>query len=354
MAAETVSFSTTLTPTIREPTEEKGNGKTGDPILDGDDRRHAIFPIVFDDLWRAYKTQESLVWHAHDVDLSKDIPDWNKLPIRIRNAVKRVLAFFAKSDLTVNENIARRFRSEIKALEAEFGYNVQAFIEGVHSEMYAMIIESYIRDPTERAEVFRSVETNPSIKRKDAWARKYMNSDCDISELLMAFVMVEGIFFSSSFCIIYWLKSNLRVLPGLCKSNDYISRDEGMHTDFGILLHSKLRRKCPADIFENMMRDAVAIEHEFCAETLPEKLDGMNAESMQEYVCFIANRIAKLSGYAEIWPKATNPFDFMDRISLTSKSNFFETRPTEYAHTASDIGNGGFDFVKQNFKKPVV
>lgn len=301
-----------------------------EPLLTEESDRHTIFPLRYPQLWNAYKTQEACIWHAHEVDLSRDKADWNLLDQDERHFLEMVLAFFASSDLIVNENLSKRFTQEIKVLEARIAYDFQKMMENIHSEMYGLLIDTYVSDPKRKTFLFNAVQTVPIVAKKAAWARKWMDSTNSFAERLVAFSAVEGIFFSGSFCSIYWMKERGK-LPGLCKSNDFISRDEGLHTEFAILLHSLLNQKCEVSKFHSILTEAVELEVEFITDALPCRLIGMNAEMMVEYIRYVANRLCKQYGYPELYPQAQQPFTFMDRIALKSKSNFFEKTPTEYS-----------------------
>lgn len=292
-------------------------------------KRHTLLPIMYHNLWDAYKLQEGCIWHAHDVDLSADLQDWDKLTENEKIFLKKVLAFFASSDLIVNENLAERFSKDVTILEAKICYDVQKFMENIHSEMYSLLINTYISDPVEADKLFNSIENDPVVAKKAKWAYKWIEGNQNFSERLVGMAAVEGIFFSGSFCAIYWVKER-GILPGLCKSNDYIARDEGLHTDFAVLLHSMLSQKCPEKTFYSIIQEAVELETEFITDALPCSLLGMNACSMKKYIEFVANRLVVQFGYAELYPNASCPFPFMERINLSSKSNFFERKPTEY------------------------
>jgi ribonucleotide reductase beta subunit family protein with ferritin-like domain len=241
-----------------------------------------------------------------------------------------VLAFFASSDLIVNDNLAKRFTQEAKVLEVQFAYKFQAMMENIHSEMYALLIDTYIEDSKEKDFLFNAVKNVEIVKKKADWANKWISCDRPFAERLVAFSAVEGIFFSGSFCSIYWIRERGK-MPGLCKSNDFIARDEGLHTNFAVLLHSMLNNKCSMDSMHKIIKEAVELETEFITEALPCKLIGMNSELMKEYIMFVANRLIKQYEYPELYPSSDCPFTFMDRITLASKSNFFEKRPTEYS-----------------------
>jgi len=298
-------------------------------LLTPEAKRHTLLPIKYSNIWDAYKFQEACIWHAHDVDLSQDLHDWNNLNDNERAFLKKVLAFFASSDLIVNENLAERFSKDVKILEARIAYDVQKFTENVHSEMYSLLINTYISDPVEANTLFNSIENDPIVAKKAQWAYKWIDGNQNFSERLVGMAAVEGIFFSGSFCAIYWVKER-GILPGLCKSNDYIARDEGLHTDFAVLLYGMLNQRCSTETFHAIIKEAVELETEFITDALPCNLLGMNANSMKKYIQFVANRLVLQFGYPELYPDASCPFPFMERINLSSKSNFFERKPTEY------------------------
>lgn len=306
------------------------NTKPIDPIF-AEETRNTIFPILFPTIWASYKQQFACVWQLHELNdaLSRDYADWVKLEDDERFFLKMVLAFFASSDLIVNENLAERFIKEFTRHEFKTAYKFQTVMENVHSETYATLIDLYIKDPEEKTILFDAVKTIPIITKKANWAKKWITSDRPICERLVAFAAVEGIFFSGSFCAIFWIKER-GILPGLCLSNDFISRDEGLHTDLAVLEHDLMLEKISPEAIKSIMMEAVDLEIEFITEALPCKLIGMNAGMMKEYIKFVANRLVKQFGYEEIYPGVSQPFTFMDRIALPGKSNFFELRPSQY------------------------
>jgi ribonucleotide reductase beta subunit family protein with ferritin-like domain len=300
-----------------------------EPLLTPENERYSIFPIRYPVLWEAYKKQLAAVWVVNEVKLDKDIEDWNRLNKDERHFLKMVLAFFSASDLLVNENLDSRFTDDVKILEAKFAYGFQQMMENIHSEMYSLLIDTYIKDSKEKDFLFNAVKNVPIIGKKAAWAKKWMNSTEPFAQRLVAFSAVEGIFFSGSFCAIYWVKER-GLLPGLTKSNEFIARDEGMHTDFAVLLHSMLNSKCPVDTLHTIIKEAVEIEKEFITEALPCSLIGMNSENMKNYIEFVANRLVLQYGYPEIYPESKCPFEFMHRMNLKGKTNFFEKTVTDY------------------------
>jgi ribonucleotide reductase beta subunit family protein with ferritin-like domain len=299
-----------------------------DPIFE-EETRNTSLPILFPTIWKAYKNQFASVWQVHEVDLSRDYSDWVKLSDDEQFFLKMVLAFFASSDLIVNKNLAKRFINEFKRIEFVFAYTFQAAMENVHSEMYSALIDTYIKDINEKNKLFNAVENIPIIAKKAEWTNKWIESSRPMCERLVAFACVEGIFFSGSFCAIYWIKER-GILKGLCLSNDFISRDEGMHTDFAVLTHSLMLEKISPEAMISIVSEAVELETEFITEALPCRLIGMNSIMMKEYIKFVANRLVKQFGYPEIYPNVNQPFTFMDRIALHSKSNFFEEKPSQY------------------------
>ncbi len=301
-----------------------------EPLLKENPNRFVLFPIQHDDVWAMYKKAEASFWTPEEVDLSKDTKDWLALTEKERHFVSHVLAFFAASDGIVNENLAMNFSNQVQWPEARCFYGFQIMMENLHSEQYSLLIDTYIKDPVEKDKLFKAIETVPCVKKKADWAITWMQSEeADFASRLMAFACVEGIFFSGSFCAIYWLKER-GVMPGLTTSNEFISRDEGMHTDFACLLYSKLLHKLSKTKAHKMVREAVRIEKEFITDALPCALIGMNAKLMGQYIEFVADRLLVQLGYPKIWGVAC-PFAFMERISLEGKTNFFEKRVAEYS-----------------------
>ena len=300
-----------------------------EPILEANKDRFVLFPIQHDDIWSFYKKSEASFWTAEEIDLSADMNDWeNKLNEDERFFIKHVLAFFAASDGIVNENLAENFLSEVQYTEAKFFYGFQVTMENIHSETYSLLIDTYIKNPEEKNKLFNAIDTLDCVKKKADWALSWIDN-ASFAERLVAFAAVEGIFFSGSFCSIFWLKKR-GLMPGLSFSNELISRDEGMHCDFACLLYGKhIINKLPKETIEKIITDAVAIEKEFVCDSLPVKLIGMNAELMSQYIEFVADRLLVELGNPKIY-NATNPFDFMDLISLQGKTNFFEKRVGEY------------------------
>ena len=300
-----------------------------EPILEENKNRFVLFPIQHDDIWKAYKTQEASIWTAEELDLAQDLVDWSeKLNDDERFFIKHILAFFAASDGIVNENLAENFVKEVQYTEAKFFYGFQIMMENIHSETYSLLIDTYIRDDKEKDYLFNALETFPPVKKKAEWALDWIDNG-NFAQRLVAFAAVEGIFFSGSFCSIFWLKKR-GLMPGLTFSNELISRDEGMHMEFAVLLYNDhLVNKLPKEEVELIITKAVEIEKEFITESLPVKLIGMNADLMSQYIEFVADRLLTELGNDKVY-NATNPFDFMDMISLQGKTNFFEKRVGEY------------------------
>ncbi|MCB0401702.1 MAG: ribonucleotide-diphosphate reductase subunit beta [Flavobacteriales bacterium] len=300
-----------------------------EPILKENPNRFVLFPIQHDDIWKFYKDQEASFWTAEEIDLSQDLNDWeNKLTDDERYFIKHVLAFFAASDGIVNENLAENFVAEVQYTEAKFFYGFQIMMENIHSETYSLLIDTYIKDPKEKDYLFNAIETFPPVKKKADWAMRWIENG-SFAERLIAFAAVEGIFFSGSFCSIFWLKKR-GLMPGLTFSNELISRDEGMHMDFACLLYNNhLINKLSKEKVTKIITNAVEIESEFVTESLPVKLIGMNADLMNQYIQFVADRLLVQLNCEKVY-NVTNPFDFMDMISLQGKTNFFEKRVAEY------------------------
>lgn len=300
-----------------------------EPILKENPDRFVIFPIQHQELWEEYKKQQACIWTAEEIDLSADLDDWrNVLSEDEKYFVRNVLAFFAASDGIVNENLAENFVKEVQYTEAKFFYGFQIMMENVHSETYSLLIDTYITDPAEKHKLFHAIDTIPAVQKKAEWALKWIGSP-HFQERLVAFAAVEGIFFSGSFCSIFWLKKR-GLMPGLSFSNELISRDEGMHTDFAVLLHNKyLANKVSETRIKEIITGALEIEKEFITESLPVRLIGMNSDLMKQYLEFVADRLLVDLGCSKVYG-VENPFDFMQNISLQGKTNFFEKRVGEY------------------------
>ncbi|KAJ7638713.1 ribonucleotide reductase small subunit [Roridomyces roridus] len=302
-----------------------------EPLLRPSPRRFVLFPIQYPEIWRMYKKAQACFWTAEEIDLSHDLLDWsNALNDNERHFISHVLAFFAASDGIVNENLLERFSNEVQVAEARCFYGFQIMMENVHSETYSLLIDTYIRDPVQRDYLFHAVETIPCVKRKADWALRWIADErSTFAERLVAFAAVEGIFFSGSFASIFWIKKR-GLMPGLTFSNELISRDEGMHTDFACLLFSHLKHRPHPDTVRRIITEAVKIEQEFLTDALPVDLIGMNALLMRQYIEFVADRLLVSLGNDKVY-HATNPFDFMDMISLEGKTNFFEKRVSDYS-----------------------
>lgn len=300
-----------------------------EPILQENKSRFVLFPIQHDDIWSFYKKAEASFWTAEEIDLAPDLIDWEtKLTEDERHFIKHVLAFFAASDGIVNENLAENFLSEVQYTEAKFFYGFQVTIENIHSETYSLLIDSYIKDTAEKNHLFNAIDTLDCVKKKADWALRWIDQG-NFAERLVAFAAVEGIFFSGSFCSIFWLKKR-GLMPGLTFSNELISRDEGLHCDFACLLYNNhVINKLPKERIKEIITDAVSIEKEFVTDALPVKLIGMNSDMMQQYIEFVADRLLVELGNEKVY-NATNPFDFMEMISIQGKTNFFEKRVGEY------------------------
>ena len=301
-----------------------------EPLLDISEDRFTIFPIKHQDVWDRYKQHMSVLWMAEEIDLSKDVAQWEKLGENERHFIKHIIGFFAGSDGIVMENLANRFMREVKWPEAKFFYTCQAMIEGIHSETYSLLIDTYIHDPKDKQNLFDAIKTIPCVQKKADWALAWIdNKEASFATRLLAFAVVEGIFFSGAFCAIFWLKQR-GVMPGLTVSNEFIARDEGLHTDFACLLYSKIVNKLTKQQAHKIVRDAVKIEKQFITKSIPCEMIGMNAKMMSQYIEFVADRLLLQLGYPKAY-SASNPFSFMERISLENKDNFFEKRVTTYA-----------------------
>ncbi|KAF5369779.1 hypothetical protein D9758_001153 [Tetrapyrgos nigripes] len=328
----------------QQSTERSGNidsAEHDEPILKESRRRFVLFPIQYPDIWQMYKKAQACFWTSEEIDLSHDLVDWKtRLTSNERFFISHILAFFAASDGIVNENLVERFSSEVQVAEARTFYGFQIMMENIHSETYSLLIDTYIKDPDERDYLFDAMETIPCVKKKAEWALKWISdTKTSFAERLIAFAAVEGIFFSGAFAAIFWIKKR-GLMPGLTFSNELISRDEGMHTDFACLLFSHIQRRPHPHTIRLIITEAVEIEHEFMTggyllgalksqESLPVGLIGMNASLMCQYIEFVADRLLLSLGVEKVY-NATNPFDFMDMISLQGKANFFEKRVSDY------------------------
>ena len=304
--------------------------KVIEPLLAADDNRFVMFPIQHNDIWEMYKKQVDCFWRAEEIDLTKDLKDWDSLSQDERFFISMILAFFAASDGIVLENLAVRFMNDVQISEARAFYGFQIAMENIHSESYSLLIETYIKNSEEKHRLFNAIEHFPSIKKKSDWAQKWIHDNrSSFATRLIAFACVEGIFFSGAFCSIFWIKKR-GLLPGLTFSNELISRDEALHCEFAVLLYSKLLKKMSKSRVHEIIKEAVEIEIEFICEALPCRLIGMNSQMMTQYIQFVADRLCVQLGYDKIY-NVTNSCDFMELISLDSKSNFFEKRVSDYA-----------------------
>ncbi|XP_053098739.1 ribonucleoside-diphosphate reductase subunit M2 B isoform X2 [Hemicordylus capensis] len=312
---------------------ENGLKSNEEPLLRKNPRRFVIFPIQYPDIWKMYKKAQASFWTAEEVDLSKDLPHWNKLKAEEKYFISHILAFFAASDGIVNENLVERFSQEVQVPEARCFYGFQIQIENVHSEMYSLLIDTYIKDPEKRDFLFNAIERLPCVKKKADWALKWIKDrEATFGERVVAFAAVEGIFFSGAFAAIFWLKKR-GLMPGLTFSNELISRDEGLHCDFACLMFQYLVNKPSEARVKEIIVNAVDIEQEFLTEALPVGLIGMNCTLMKQYIEFVADRLLLELSFSKVF-QAENPFDFMENISLEGKTNFFEKRVSEYQRFA--------------------
>ena len=306
-----------------------------EPLLSEEEKRYVIFPINHDEIWKMYKKAEANFWTTEELDLSKDLKDFNnKLNDNEKYFVENVLAFFAASDGIVNENLVERFMQEVQPLEAKFFYGFQVLMENIHSETYSLLIDTYVKDTNKKTTLLNAIDNIPSIKKKADWCMKWINDkNSSFGTRVIAFAAVEGIFFSGSFCSVFWLKKR-GLMPGLCHSNELISRDEGMHTEFAVLMYSMLKDKPSKDIVIEIIKEAVELEKEFITESLPCSLIGMNMDLMKQYIEYVADRLLLMLGLEKIY-NSTNPFDWMELISIQGKTNFFEKRVGEYSNIAN-------------------
>lgn len=311
-----------------------------DPILTPSTTRFTTFPIRYPDLWDLYKKAVGSFWTVQEIDLASDIKDWESLSSSEQHFVKMVLAFFAASDGIVFENLELNFTKDVQIPEARSFYAYQGFNESIHGETYSLMIDKLVRDPEEKASLFRAIESVPAVKSKAEWALKWMNPDArpSFAQRLVAFACVEGIFFSGSFCAIFWLKKR-GLMPGLAFSNELISRDEGLHQEFAVTLYSHLEEKLEANTIRDIVQDAVRIEKQFILEALPCKLIGMDSDQMAQYIQFVADRLLAQLGQKPLFG-SLNPFDWMETISLEGKTNFFEKRVGDYSKHMIIEGDG--------------
>jgi ribonucleoside-diphosphate reductase subunit M2 len=313
-----------------------------EPLLTPDDNRFVMFPIKHQDIWEMYKKQVDCFWRAEEIDLTKDVKHWESLTDDERHFVSMILAFFAASDGIVLENLAGRFMCDVQNSEARAFYGFQIAMENIHSQTYSLLIETYIKDSEEKLKLFHAIENFPCIKKKSDWAQKWIKDNrSGFATRLVAFACVEGIFFSGAFCSIFWLKKR-GLMPGLTFSNELISRDEALHCEFAILLYSKLQNKIKKSRIHEIIKEAVDIEIEFICEALPCRLIGMNSLLMTQYIQFVADRLCLQLGYDKLY-NTSNPFDFMELISLESKANFFERKNDSYALANKEISEDTFN-----------
>ena len=308
--------------------------KTDEILLSEEEKRYVIFPIKYPKIWEMYKKAEANFWTAEELDLSKDNNDFQlKMDEGERYFIENVLAFFAASDGIVNENLVERFCNEVQPLEAKFFYGFQVSVENIHSETYSLLIDTYVKDKIKKEKLFNAIDTIPSVKKKADWALKWINDkSATFGTRVIAFAAVEGIFFSGSFCSIFWLKKR-GLMPGLCQSNELISRDEGLHTEFAVLMYSMLNKKPSKEVILEIIQEAVELEKEFITESLPCDLIGMNKSLMKQYIEYVSDRLLLMLGIDKLF-YVENPFDWMELISVQGKTNFFEKRVGEYANIA--------------------
>jgi ribonucleotide reductase beta subunit family protein with ferritin-like domain len=323
---------------------KRSNSEMNDEwLLKENKKRFVLFPIQHADIWEMHQMAEKTFWTAKEIDLSKDKTEWEGLTESEQHYIKHIVAFFASADGIINENLAQNFLIEVQLAEARSFYGFQIMIENVHSEVYSLLLDTFIKNTQEKETLFNALENISSIKSKGDWAMKYLDRDtASFAQRLIAFAIVEGIFFSGSFCAIFYLK-NRGLMPGLCQSNELISRDEALHCKFACLLYSKLHNKVDINTIHEMIDEAVMIESEFTRESLPVELIGMNSDKMIEYIKFCADYLLNMLGYEKLY-FANNPFPFMEKISLQNKANFFEIRPTAYASIAHDDITFNADF----------
>ena len=317
-----------------------------DPLLTPDEGRYVMFPIKYPDIWNMYTKQIDCFWRAEEIDLSKDLNDWtNKLTEADRYFISSILAYFAASDGLIVENLAERFLKDVQVAEVRAFYGFQLAMENIHSQTYSLLIDTYIKDAEEKNRLFHAIENYECIKRKSLWTQKWINDHrSSFATRLVAFACIEGIFFSGAFCAIYWLKKR-GLMPGLTFSNELISRDEALHTEFAVLLYSKLQNKVRKTTVVEIVKEAVELECVFITDSLPCRLIGMNDDLMKKYIKFCADRLCIQLGYEKIYNE-TNPFDFMELISLEGKSNFFEKRVSEYALANKAGSDSAFDIME--------
>lgn len=307
---------------------------TNEPLLIENQNRFCLYPIQYNDIWEAYKKHKASFWTAEEIDFSADANDWGRLDEDEKFFIEHILAFFAGSDGIVLENLVTNFCKEIPIPEVRCFYAFQAMIENIHSETYSLLIDTYVKSPDRRRYLFNAIEEIPCVKRKADWALQYITNKNSFAKRLVAFGIVEGLFFSGAFCSIFWLKQRGLMTKSLGKANEWIARDEGIHTDFAVLLYKYIKNKISIQEMKEMMQSAVEIEEEFICESLPCRLLGMNQDLMKDYIRYVADRLMTQFGYQKIY-NTSNPFPFMNKISLEGKTNFFEQRVTEYVLSSS-------------------
>ena len=308
-----------------------------EPLLAPENNRMTVYPIKYPAIWAAYKNQTAAIWNAEEIDFAKDYDDFQKLNDNEQHFIKMILSFFAASDTIVNMNLGERFVKEVQIREAIIAYAYQMHMENIHSEVYSLQIDNIIRSPEEKHMALNAIENYPCIKKKAEWAFKWIDSRESFAQRLIAFAIVEGVFFSGAFCSIFWLKKR-NLMPGLCDSNELIARDEGMHTGFACLLYTMIINRVDQKTVHQMFEEAYEIEREFICESLPCSMLGMNSLLMSQYIKFVSDRLLLSLNYEKLWNEE-NPFDFMESISMEGKTNFFESRPTQY-QKASVLNTG--------------
>jgi ribonucleotide reductase beta subunit family protein with ferritin-like domain len=322
---------------------DTGNHRVQEPLLSPEENRYVLYPIRRADIWKEYKKQLGSFWTAEELDFSQDLKDYETLNADEKHFIKYVLAFFAGSDGIVMDNLLQRFTSEVSWIEVKVAYGFQAMMEGIHSEVYSLMIDTFIKDEEEKNLLFNAITEIPCVSKKSSWALKWLGDrKSSFSTRLIAFACVEGIFFSGSFCAIFWLKQR-GLMPGLTTSNEFISRDEGLHTDFACLLYKYIVNPVRKQKVYEIVKEAVDIEKEFICESLPCRLLGMNQEMMSSYIEFVADRLLVQLGYAKIY-HTSNPFDFMERISLESRDSFFEKRVSNYSKSGVGVSKSEMTF----------
>ena len=334
-------ISSTLERVIHNERERLKLLEPSEPLLTPNPHRYVLFPIKYEEIWKMYKKHEASFWATEEIDLSSDMKDWNSLDEDEKGFIKHVLAFFAASDGIVLENLAQRFMTEIQVPEARCFYGFQIAMENIHSETYSLLIDTYVKEEVEKRKLFDAVDHYPSINRKAEWAIKWISSKNSFAERVVAFAVVEGIFFSGSFCAIFWLKKR-GLMPGLTFSNELINRDEGLHCDFAVLLLNSLRNRPSVPLIIMIVEDAVKVEKEFINESLPYDLKGMNKRLMGQYIEFVADRLLVSFGCPKYY-NAPNPFEWMELISMEGKTNFFERRVGEYSRAAVSRSSGSIN-----------